>query len=90
MLGTTNYSITGTYLLNKTNANTCDSLVTLNLEITPLARYHFSQTICEGKDITVGDIKYNKTGIYTTTIKRENKCDSIVTSTLLVVPKFNI
>ena len=90
LLGGTNYATTGIYSLRKTNTNACDSIVTLNLNITPLDRYSFSKIICEGKTITVGDMQYDKTGIYTTTIKRVNKCDSIVTSNLTVVPKFNI
>jgi gliding motility-associated-like protein len=84
------YSTTGTFTERVTGNVSCDSLITLDLKINPIARYSFSETICEGKSLKVGNMVYNTTGNYTTTIKRTNQCDSIVSTALTVQPRFQV
>jgi gliding motility-associated-like protein len=84
------YNTTGVFTERVTGNVSCDSLITLDVKVTPLARYSFSETICEGKSLKVGSSTYNTTGNYTTTIRRTNQCDSIVSTNLTVQPRFQI
>ncbi len=88
-LAGTTYNTTGIFT-KRINNTPCDSVITLDLKINPIARYNHSETICEGKSLKVGNLVYNTTGNYSTTIKRTNQCDSIVTTALIVQPRFEI
>lgn len=84
------YKTTGIFTEKVTGNVSCDSLITLNVKVTQLAKYFHSETICEGKSLKVGTEIYNATGNYITTIKRTNQCDSIVSTNLIVQPPFSI
>lgn len=84
------FSETGKYIRTINRSNVCDSTVTLNLISNKKGRHAFSSKICEGEFIKVGDSTYTQTGNYITTIKRMLKCDSIVTSNILVDKKLNL
>jgi gliding motility-associated-like protein len=84
------YKTTGVFTERVTGNVSCDSLITIDVKVNPLASYAYSETICEGKSIKVGSQVYNATGNYTTTIKRTNQCDSIVSTALIVQPRFQI
>jgi gliding motility-associated-like protein len=84
------YKTAGIFTERATGNVSCDSLITIDVKVNPLARYAYSETICEGKSIKVGNMVYNTTGNYTTTIKRTNQCDSIVSTALTVQPRFQI
>ena len=66
----------------------CDSLVTLNLSVTPYAISSVSATICGGQRYTIGTHSYTTTGTFTDTLKgaAASGCDSLVTLHLLVHP----
>ena len=84
VVGNKTYTTTGTYVTKIDRGESCDSTVTLQLTVQPLTRYAQKITICEGESLTVGTTKYTTSGIYTTTIPRPSRCDSIVTTTLTV------
>lgn len=89
MVGTMTYQTSGTFVTKIDRGATCDSTVTLHLNVRPMARYTQKITICEGESVTVGTTKYTSSGTYITTISRPSLCDSIVT-TVLLVDKFEV
>lgn len=84
------FNTTGNYVRNIRRSDVCDSTVTLNLVVTKKGRLSFSKIICDGENVAVGDSIYTKSGSFTTTIQRPNKCDSIVVSNILVDKKINL
>ncbi len=48
--------------------------------------YMQSHTICEGDTVTIGKHNYTKAGAYIDTLKSFNACDSIIASTIEVLP----
>lgn len=48
--------------------------------------YTQSHTICQGDTVTIGKHHYTKAGAYIDTLKSFNACDSIITSTVEVLP----
>ncbi len=65
----------------------CDSVVTLILNVYPLAIGSVTQAICPGSHYTLGTNTYTTTGIYTDTLTGAamHGCDSIVTLNLIVL-----
>ncbi|NND34910.1 MAG: hypothetical protein HKN76_20155, partial [Saprospiraceae bacterium] len=53
-----NYTEGGTYIEQFTNANGCDSLYILNLDIPVSDRYPMTRSICAGDSVIVGDSVY--------------------------------
>lgn len=76
------YNSTGTYFKTISSTDACDSIFTINLKVTNIARYTKNFSLCEGEKAKVGDSTYSKKGIYVTTIKRAGLCDSVITSTV--------
>ncbi|AEI50162.1 T9SS type B sorting domain-containing protein [Runella slithyformis] len=62
----------------------CDSIVIVNLRVSPRAFYEQKLSACEGDVVIVGGHIYNKAGVYRDTLKRVNQCDSIITTVLSV------
>jgi len=79
-------SAAGTYSDTLTAANTCDSIVTLNLSILPIVRDTLDVSICEGETYTFGGEPLNVAGTYSDTLTAANTCDSIVTLNLSILP----
>jgi hypothetical protein len=79
------YSTTGTYVVNTTNAQGCDSTVTLNLTVNPITNSTIDRTICLGETVTVGTQTFNITGTYNVTLINAAGCDSNVTLNLVVL-----
>ena len=81
-----NVSEAGTYTQNLQTVNGCDSIVTLNLTINPVANTTLSAAICEGTTYTENGFNVSEVGTYTQNLQTVNGCDSIVTLTLSVNP----
>ena len=81
-----NISEAGTYTQNLQTINGCDSIVTLNLTINPVANTTLSVTICDGTSYTENGFNVSEAGTYTQNLQTINGCDSIVTLTLTVNP----
>lgn len=88
-VGNNTYTTSGTYIDTLLKANGCDSIVTTNLTIHPAL--HVNQTIigsiCDGISVEVGSNVYTATGIYTDTLVASTGCDSIVTTTIDLLPE---
>jgi gliding motility-associated-like protein len=84
------YTIAGTYTDTFTSASVygCDSIVTTNLFVAPLAAYTQYDTICSGSGFPENGHTYTMTGTYMDTFASASVygCDSIVTTNLYVTP----
>jgi len=65
-----------------TSSGTCDSIVTLNLDIYPAATSSISDVICTGGSYNFNGKILTASGVYKDTLSSVNGCDSIVTLTL--------
>ena len=81
-----NASEAGTYTQNLQTINGCDSIVTLNLTVNPLASTNLAAAICEGSVYSEHGFNVSEAGTYTQNLQTINGCDSIVTLTLTVNP----
>ncbi|MFM7589109.1 MAG: hypothetical protein ACKO55_08335, partial [Bacteroidota bacterium] len=76
----------GTYTNTLTAANSCDSVVTLNLTILPNSSSSMDASICDGQSYSFGSQTLTTGGTYTNTVTAANGCDSMVTLNLTVLP----
>jgi hypothetical protein len=77
-------NIGGTYLDTFTNVAGCDSVVTLNLTVTPTSTGTVDQTVCAGASYTFNGATLSVTGVYLDTFTNALGCDSVVTLNLTV------
>ena len=88
--GNTYYESTDEPTFRLTNANGCDSIVTLNLTITHSVASTYEASICPSElPYTYNEQQYIEAGTYTIRLSAENGCDSIVTFTLNVYEGFH-
>ncbi|MEM1320597.1 MAG: PA14 domain-containing protein, partial [Bacteroidota bacterium] len=85
-VGTSTYTISGTYTDVLTALNGCDSTITLTLTVLPTLTTTLTESICDGDSYTVGTSTYTTSGTYTDVLTASNGCDSTVTLTLTVLP----
>jgi hypothetical protein len=76
----------GAYLDTFASYQNCDSIVTLNLSISPNKSSSFSKTICSNKSFIWNGINQTTSGAYLDTFLTSTGCDSIVTLNLTVNP----
>lgn len=74
----------GTYTTLYTNADGCDSLLTLHLHIHATAPVKQEAQICEGEVYSFDGQSLSQSGIYTAQLTSSSGCDSIVELTLIV------
>ena len=85
-VGTNNYTTSGTYVNHFTNAQGCDSTVTLNLIVKPTSAQTINASICQGANYTVGSNTYSTNGTYVNHFTNTQGCDSLITLNLVVRP----
>ena len=76
------YSESGIYSITLQDVNGCDSVVTLNLIVNPIATMEEAITACDSYDWN--GQTYTSSGDYTYTTTAKNGCDSIVTLHLTI------
>lgn len=85
------YTMSGSYSDTLINANGCDSIVTLDLQVQALPNRDTTQaSICQGDSYTWRGSSYSTTGLYTDTLVAANGCDSLTTLNLQVNPLPNV
>ena len=87
--GGTNYTTAGSYPATFTNANGCDSLVTLDLTVVNNFNTTINPVICQGENYVFDGVTYTTSGTHVATFQSAASCDSIVTMNLTVNPTYN-
>ena len=88
LVGSNYYTSAGSYIDVFSNLNTCDSVITTNLNILPYSSFLNIQAICDGDFIEVGQSLYYNAGIFTDILLNINGCDSVITTDITVYPTF--
>lgn len=88
-IGSSRYTVSGTYMDTLTNAQNCDSIIRTLLTVLPKRYLDLDQTICAGEQYQVGTSTYNMSGTYTDTLVAINGCDSIIRLSLSVEEDFD-
>lgn len=78
-------AVSGQYVANLQNANGCDSLVTLILNVTPIPTTSFNVQLCSGESYVFNGDILDAPGQYTAVLQGTAGCDSIVALTIVVV-----
>ncbi|MCB0686917.1 MAG: T9SS type A sorting domain-containing protein [Saprospiraceae bacterium] len=84
------FNSSGVYVDTLTTIQGCDSIIYLELIISPTLYYSFSDEICEGWNYFFGNHVLNTAGTYSDTLTGSTGCDSIVTLNLTVKDHINI
>ena len=75
------------YTANLLTSNGCDSVVTLNLTVSPAITSTINEAICQGQTFAFNGTTYSTAGSYTGNFRQHGAvCDSIVTLNLTVNP----
>ena len=80
----TEFDASGTYELNYTAANGCDSTLFLNLLVNDVFEENIEAFICEGESFMIGNEEFTETGDYVSQFLTSNNCDSIINLALTV------
>jgi len=83
--GDETYSTPGTYTDTLVNANGFDSLITINLIVSPSTTSTINPVACASYLSPASNI-YTSSGTYFDTIPNTNGCDSIITINLTIIP----
>lgn len=85
-LGGAFQTLSGTFIDTLVGSNGCDFVVTTQLQVLPNTAEAQSLTICDGDSILLGGGFQTNSGIYVDTLVAGNGCDSVLTTTLNVLP----
>lgn len=77
-VGSSTYDSTGVYVDTLVAANSCDSIVNLDLTVLPTFETLLDIAVCDGESYDVGSSTYNTSGVYRDTLPAQNGCDSII------------
>ena len=77
----------GTYTAVLTSTDGCDSTVTLQLDVLPVAFTNLSAAICKGSTYEFNGQSLEQGGVYTAVLGSVNGCDSTVILELTVLPE---
>ena len=83
-------NVSGEYSAGFLNANGCDSLVTLILNVLPNIEQNISEYICEGDSIEFGGGWLSQSGVYIEKYIAESGCDSLVQLELYVYQVWDV
>lgn len=82
------FSETGEYLQALTSIHGCDSLTTLILTVNPIHHQTINASICEGSSYEYNGQTYSDAGEYQHSFSSAFGCDSLVSLSLAVNPKY--
>ncbi len=83
-------TVAGTYTQTLTGQNTCDSLITINLNIYQSEPAFTNAYVCPGDSLWFNDSYISDPGVYSDTIAIGSSCDSIVFLTLDYHPEYEL
>jgi|GEM_PF-638771 len=82
-------TLPGTYYDTLLAVDSCDMIVVSILTVFPASRTNLTVNICEGDTYFADGAYQTQAGIYFDTLRALNKCDSIITTELIVYPSYN-
>jgi gliding motility-associated-like protein len=85
-IGNQTFKVAGIYTVVLQSTFGCDSTVILDLRIKPTQTTNLTETICQGESVTVGNLSFSTTGIFTVVLQTFQSCDSTVILDLTVNP----
>ena len=85
-VGSSVYTMSGTFLDTLMATSGCDSIVTTDLTVVTNITASRTDTLCEGAELRVGTSVYTESGTYLDTLVASSGCDSIITTDLTVLP----
>lgn len=88
VIGSSSYTLAGTYSDLLQTMEGCDSLVTTILTVNPVYSSNNPQVICQGETFVFNGNTYSSSGSYPNLFQSINGCDSTVTIQLTVNPTF--
>ncbi|MEG1556345.1 MAG: T9SS type A sorting domain-containing protein, partial [Bacteroidales bacterium] len=89
IMGQDTLTYTGQYVINRSSANGCDSIINLYLIVNSNLEFTQTQSICESAlPYQFGDSIFTEAGIYEVVFQANNGCDSIITLTLQVLDTY--
>ncbi len=78
------YATAGSYIQNLTAANGCDSVLTLQLAVSPVLTQTLTAQTCAGRNYLLNGQSYNTAGTYVQNLTATNGCDSTLTLELSI------
>jgi gliding motility-associated-like protein len=84
--GNQTFNTSGNFTVTIQSSLGCDSIISLNLLVNPVKTSSITNTICDGKSVTIGNQTFSEDGSYTISLTTSEGCDSIVNLTLIVNP----
>lgn len=89
-VGDTSIMDAGRYQIVLQSINGCDSIIQLDLSVSPRFEEAINVALCEGESFEFGDTTLMSSGVYQRTLTSVNGCDSLVTVDLTVFSIFNM
>ena len=83
-VGDTSYALEGFYADTLQTRQGCDSIIHLNLSVTPAYLVYLRDTICTGEYVILGADTIRTAGLHTRNLSSSAGCDSIVELSLLL------
>lgn len=80
------YFASGSYYDTIPNANSCDSIITLNLTINPITSSTETVITCDSYTWNANGMTYTTSGQHTVALTSGAGCDSVITLNLTIVP----
>ena len=88
LIGGVYQQIAGIYSDTIQSLSSCDSIISTTLNVLPAYFYSYTLDICNGDSILVGGAYQTASGVYSDTIQTLSSCDSIISTTLNVLPVY--
>lgn len=85
-VGNNAYTFGGVFIDSLLSVSGCDSVVVTEISIHPTYNLSFTREICNGDTVKVGNFNYTLPGTYLNTLSTINGCDSLVRTTVIVLP----
>ena len=88
LIGGAYQTVSGVYSDTIQTLSSCDSIISTTLNVLPAYFYSYTLDICNGDSILVGGAYQTASGVYSDTIQTLSSCDSIISTTLNVLPVY--
>jgi len=84
------YTMAGNYIQSLSSSMGCDSIITLELELSTISTTVLSREICEGDDVTINGVLYDTPGAYSQTLVNAEGCDSLLDIRIDFLPSIEV